>query len=720
MNTKYLLSLFLIILLVFLITSCTTGQVVKEPDVIKVGVILPMIGKAAAYGKEVRSGLELALEDINKDKTRIELIYEEEACDPKQAVTAYQHLSKVRGVKNIIGALCSVSTLAIAPLAEQDKVILFTPASAAESISDAGDYIFRNHGRSSTEMKVLAEYASKKYKTFAIIYDSSNDGMIAGKDYFKKFVEENGGKVLFIEGFKGDELDFRTILLKFKKQENDVEAVFLPAFQNQLVLLVKQMNELGIYKPILADKSVEISDTINALDELAEGIIYPVAEYSENTNLEFWNKYKRKYGKSPPVWAAQAYDNLKILAMIFEKCKPEDTVCVKDELYKIKDYPGVAGLTSFDKNGDVVKKIVVKEIRNREFVPVSDKQTTKIGVILPLTGKGANYGEWSKNGLDLVVKEINSLHDYPYHLELVYEDDEGIPKNGVTAFQKLISIHKPSVVTGLILSKVALSVAPIAEENKIVLLSTGASSDALRTAGDYVFRIRESGIFHGHSMAEYVVKDLDIKNVGVLYANAENGITYAEAFKEKVLELGEKIEFYEAFNEDETDFRTYLIKAKNRDIKVLYVPGLATEIGKILRQAKELGLEIQFLSSPGAQNPKLIEIAGQAAEGLIYTYPGFNPDSSDTLVQEFVKRYEKGYGKTPEFLAANSYDAIKILAQVFESHGITSDQIKNGLYSVKDYHGVAGTLSFDEYGDVIKSVALKTMKNGEFVLYEEK
>jgi len=348
----------------------------------------------------------------------------------------------------------------------------------------------------------------------------------------------------------------------------------------------------------------------------------------------------------------------------------------------------------------------------------SEKEVIKIGVILALTGKAAQYGQWAKNGFELATEEINSLDNYPYRLELIYEDDMGDPKTGVSAMQKMISTYNISVVTGLILSKVAMAVAPIAEQNRIVFISVSASTDEIRNAGDYIFRVRESGIIHGKSMADYVFNKLSVKKVGALYANAENGITYAQAFKEQFQDLGEEIEFYEAFNEGETDFRTQLIKARDKGIKALYIPGLVTEIGQILKQAKELGIEIQFVSSPGAENTKLIEIAASAAENLIYTYPAFNPGSSDKVVKQFTTKYLEKFGAEPEFIAANSYDAIKILAGIFKKYGYKPDQIKDGLYRTQNYNGVGGNLSFDEYGDVVKPIMFKTIKNGQFVPLE--
>ncbi|MBW2990230.1 penicillin-binding protein activator [Candidatus Woesearchaeota archaeon] len=715
-KTKLLLGLVLIISIVFLINACTTptGEVVKEDDVIKVGVILPLTGKAAAFGEAIRNGLDLALEEINKDGKRIELVYEEEACDPKQAVTAY-HALRGRGVHNIIGAACSVSTLAIAPLAEQDKTLLFSPASAAESITEAGDYIFRNHGRTSIEMKALAEHAYKSYKNYAIVYDSSNSAFVADNTYFTKYIEALGGKVVFSQGFEGDATDFKTILLKLKGRD-DIDAVFPVAFKNQFVLFVKQMNEFGIDKPVIADKTIEISKTIDALGELAEGIAYPVAEYNENTDSEFWNKYLERFNEEPPVWAAQGYDNLMILADIFERCDSKDTACVKDELYKVQDYPGVAGTTSFDKNGDAVKEIVIKQIKNGEIVIVKDKEPAKIGVILPLTGKGAAYGEKVRIGIDLALEDINKDGK---RVELIIEDGQGDPKHSVSAIQKLININGVDIILGPGLSDTVLAVAPIAEENKILLFAPLASSEKIKYAGDYIFRSRMSGSFLAEYFAKYIYTKAGVTEIAVLHSNSENAATYVKAFNPTFEDIGGEIILTESFNKAETDYRTLILKLKQKGVKDVFFAAHATEMGYFLKQADELDYDFQMYATPGAESDDMLEIAGETAEGMIFCSEAVDITSDDPVIQEFRRKYKAITNKEPDFMSANGYDALQLIVLAGDKYGFTPDGIKKGLYETKDYPGIAGTTSFDSYGEVIKPLAIKTVENGEFVMYDE-
>ena len=348
-----------------------------------------------------------------------------------------------------------------------------------------------------------------------------------------------------------------------------------------------------------------------------------------------------------------------------------------------------------------------------------EPEEIRIGVILPLTGRAAKYAEDSMNGMALALNKINKSNKYPFILKVIYEDSKGNPSTAVSAFQKLREVDRVPIITGLILSNSALACAPIANSRKVVLLSTSASAEKMKDAGDFVFRLRESGIIHGKEMAKYARNSLKITNIAVIFANAENGITYSESFQKEFLSLGGKVLFSEGYNEGETDFRSLLIKAKSKNPEGLYLAGLAVEMGYILRQAREINFEPNFwLGSPGAENLKLIEIAEDASEGLIITSPPFNPNSKEKKVKDFIENYQKRYGSPPEVLAANGYDAIAIIAEIINKYGRTSEDVKNGLYKVKNFQGIGGEITFDEFGEVQKPVLFKKIHSKRFIILE--
>ena len=359
-----------IVIIAVIIIEVVLIFIPKETKVIKIGVILPLSGKAASFGEDGQKAIDLAKENINKKEEIIKVIYEDEKCDPKEAVTAYKTLT-LKGAKIIIGAFCSSSTLAIAPLAEQEKVVLITPASSADTITQAGDFIFRNHVFASQKEGKLGEFAAQKFNTIATIYDQSMEAYVLGEQFLVEKFQEGGGEILIRESFSAGATDFKTELIKIK--EKNPEAIFIGSLMPQSILIVKQITELGINAKIISDDALVIDKKfLDGAGNLSEGIIFSGSEFNRETNPEFWDLYTERFGKNPTIWAAQSYDSLMILAKIIqEKCKGGSSVCVKDELYKIKNYPGVSGLTTFDENGDAQKPVVIKEIRDGKFVTIS-------------------------------------------------------------------------------------------------------------------------------------------------------------------------------------------------------------------------------------------------------------------------------------------------------------------------------------------------------------
>ena len=341
-------------------------QVDKEP--IKIGAILPLTSKSASLGEDMQKAINLALENINKDKKIVEIFYEDEKCDGKEAVTAYQSL-RLKNINIIIGAGCSPSTIAIAPLAEKDKVVVLSPASSADSISQAGDFIFRNHIFVSQKVKKLAEFANKKFNSVATIYDATNDAHVLGEMIFVKNFQ---GNVLARESFQKNALDFSTQITKIK--EKKPMAIFIQALMPEASLIVKRLKELGVSAQILVGDALATDKVfIDAIENFSEGIIFVGSEFSRSTNPEFWDLYTERFGKNPNIYAAQAYDSLIILVDIIKReCKTGNSTCVKDSLYKVKNYLGVSGLTTFDENGDAIKTVAIKTIKNGQFVPYEE------------------------------------------------------------------------------------------------------------------------------------------------------------------------------------------------------------------------------------------------------------------------------------------------------------------------------------------------------------
>jgi len=358
------------------------------------------------------------------------------------------------------------------------------------------------------------------------------------------------------------------------------------------------------------------------------------------------------------------------------------------------------------------------------FVVLSRHDTSqpdeyRIGVLLSLTGRGATYGQRALKGMQIALDELNETAQFRTHpLKLLVEDTQSSASRALSGFRKLIDIDHVPVVVGLVLSDEVLTCAPVANEREVVLLSTAAGSDKIKDAGDYIFRNRESATLQADAIAKASIQRFGIKEIAILHSNAANGISYRNRFKDAVQRLGGTILMTVGYNEGKTDYRAEIEQLRGNSPNSVYLAGLDNELGLILKQAKEVGFTAQFFASAGAISQKLLDIAGSGAEGLVCGSAPFNTESDDPCIRDFVLSFRTRFGEQPDWIAANSYDAIYMLSALFKDGAKDADQIKDSLYAMKDFPGVGGRTTFDANGEVAKPISLVMVRNGTFVSLE--
>jgi len=364
-----------VLLVVFNNDSSANGFSVKDTgDTIKIGAIMPLSGDAAAYGIPLQKIADLAVKEINdaggiKGK-KLKIIYEDGTCDAKGATSSAQKLINVDGVKIIFGGLCSGETLGAAPITEANKVILFSAASGSPDITNAGDYVFRNFPSDATSGSKVARAAIERGDIRIAIIAEQTDYSIAVKRVFRTTFENLGGDVLVDEAFVSDSSDFRAQLTKIKNANPD--AIYLvtqtPAKYGQVL---KQLRELDINQQIYTNEFAAVEEILENYPDAIEGAIFAIPAFDETSDksAELINKLNEKLGDLggalPPVYFATTYDAIYILKESIDECG-EETDCIRDFLYDIKDRDGFAGLLSIDSNGDAEFEYVLKSIKNGE------------------------------------------------------------------------------------------------------------------------------------------------------------------------------------------------------------------------------------------------------------------------------------------------------------------------------------------------------------------
>ncbi|MCF8241459.1 MAG: penicillin-binding protein activator [Melioribacteraceae bacterium] len=341
-----------------------------------------------------------------------------------------------------------------------------------------------------------------------------------------------------------------------------------------------------------------------------------------------------------------------------------------------------------------------------------------IGVLMPLSTDVATLGVPAKNGISLAIKEYNNFkNNNDPNVDLLIEDTKAQPSFGVSAINKLITVNSVKVIIGPLTSTVTLSVTPIAEENKVVLLSPGSSAPKLTTAGDYIFRNELSDLNGGKAQALLAYDTLGFRKMAVVYINTDYGSGIYDVFRDEFEKKPGKILYSEAFKPGNTDFRTTINKIINSKIDAVFLVGI-DEMINFIQQSYELGLNVPIFTTPIFENKKYLDKLGDLANGILYVYYGtFNPTSTDSLLTNFIDKYSKQFNSEPTYYSALGYDAANIILTALKMGDFNVENIKQNLYKIKNYRGITGNTSFDKNGDVNKPVILKTVRNNQFVSY---
>jgi len=180
----------------------------------------------------------------------------------------------------------------------------------------------------------------------------------------------------------------------------------------------------------------------------------------------------------------------------------------------------------------------------------------------------------------------------------------------------------------------------------------------------------------------------------------------AQFFKNSFEQLGGKVIAFESYQKDDTDFSALLTKVKHASPDVLFIPDYYNKVGLIAKQAYQLGLKIKLLGGDGWDSPEMLAIAGNAIYGGYFTNH-YSPDNPRSEVQNWVKKYQQRYGTKPDALATLGYDAALLLLEALKhAPNAQPDEIRQALAQVRDYPCVSGNITFDQFGNPIKSAVV--------------
>jgi ABC-type branched-subunit amino acid transport system substrate-binding protein len=367
---------------------------------------------------------------------------------------------------------------------------------------------------------------------------------------------------------------------------------------------------------------------------------------------------------------------------------------------------------------------------------------TKIGVLLPLSGEGEQYGQNALHGLELAVAIWRERHP-DLELSLAIRDSQGTSVVASEALRSLVNDAHVIGVVGPLFSQVALDLAPLAEQLQIPLLSPYAPDGHFPSLSTYAFRNSLTDDLQARFLAQYAVRTLNLRRFAILYPDEPYGITLKDRFIEHVIQLQGDVVAVVPYPPDATDFSPQIRRLGGVDDETLrdlqagaetvphagtisnhilpplydaiFIPGYYDKVGLIAPALVFYNITgVQLLGTDGWNAPGLIDIGERFVEGAIFV-DGFFAASPAPLVREFVERFQSRYDETPNLLSAQAYDTLRMMAQVLQGGAKTRTQLRDGLLHVQNFAGVSGTTTMRASGEAEKILYLLTVQNGQIV-----
>ncbi|QIR08351.1 Leu/Ile/Val-binding protein [Lentilactobacillus hilgardii] len=350
--------------------------------------------------------------------------------------------------------------------------------------------------------------------------------------------------------------------------------------------------------------------------------------------------------------------------------------------------------------------------------------TIKIGVNMELSGAAAGYGNSQKQGIQLAAQEINkdggiNVNGKKKKIKLIIKDNKTSTTTSASVAAQLVNNDKVAAIVGPATTNAGTAEIPNITKAAVPSVSPSATDPNYTKQKNgkvqpYVFRACYQNNFQGGTAAKFMTNTLKAKRVAVFADNSSDyGTGLAKAFKKS---FKGTIVDSQSFSEGDKDFNAVLTSFKSKKIDAIYVPGYYTEVGLIIKQARQNGINVPIVGSDGMADPKLAQIAGNKNASKIYYTTPFSDDvaKSNPTAVKFMNAYKAKYHADAPTFSALAYDSVYMIKSAIESEkSADSIKITKGLSKIKNFDGVTGTITINKNHDPEKPIAIEQLTNGK-------
>ncbi len=360
-------------------------------------------------------------------------------------------------------------------------------------------------------------------------------------------------------------------------------------------------------------------------------------------------------------------------------------------------------------------------------------KTIRVGINAPITGDIPKVGEGSKSAAEMWLEDIKAaggldVGGVKYMVDVVVEDNESKPESAAKAATKLITEDEVLAIVGPQASSQAIPAGEMANNYGTPMISPWSTNPDTTKDRPFVFRGCFLDPFQGPVVANFIKDEFGFKKAAVLYDIASDypkGL--AEVFKEAWEKLNGpgSVVAFESFTTKDADFSSQLTNIINSGAEVLFTPQYYNEVALIVQQAHELGFKAPIVGSDSWGSAETVKLCGEDCYGLFFS-THYAAAGATGATKEFITRYEKKYGYTPDDVGALTWDALRIVQTAIENTGkltgnLEKDRmaVKDALAKIKEFDGITGKMTFTPDGDPIKcAVIVRISEKGEFEFYK--
>ncbi len=342
------------------------------------------------------------------------------------------------------------------------------------------------------------------------------------------------------------------------------------------------------------------------------------------------------------------------------------------------------------------------------------EDVVKIGVIFPMTGPFAAYGQMANESLKLAQELRPTVLGKP--VKLILLDNKSDKVEAANTASRLVEKEHVVAVIGPLTSSLSMAAGPILEKAKIPMMSPYATNPLVTQGKKFIFRACFIDPFQGKVAAKFAIGYLKVKTAALLTDISQDYcVGLVNFFEKNFKQMGGKIVSKTFCKTGDQDFSAQLTSIKSKNPDLIYMPNYYAEDALIAKQAKVMGIKAALLSGDAADAPEIIDVGGDAVNGLYFTTHFDEKAVKSKLGKEYLKLYHKTFKKEANTVGALTFDAYYMVLDAIERAGsLDTVKIRDALSATKNFEGVTGTITIDEHGNAVKSAVIKKIQNGKF------